>query len=237
MSSSINYPSASSSSSSSSSSLTATTSSTLGITYKVICNPEIKDYTKGLIHVCTTCLREYPYLSTGTNPHYLRYLESYERSPSAIIVAALNKEGEVIGVANGMSMTDADPEYRNSYCRNGEKPSTIFYVGELAILPPYRGKGIAKELASRIFAAVTSAGLYSKIAMCQIEERTTHAELKPKDYLSNDGLWKKFGLQHRLELSHETQWQDIPDTERSTHKMVFWDMNLKMDNNQIDMEK
>lgn len=194
------------------------------IRLEVCCGAEILPYAKEIAKLCNTVYREYPYLYDGNDEGYQCYLESYAHSEHSIVCLAFDEE-KIVGVATGMPMTETRETYQQPFLNHNEKMETFFYLGELVLLPFYRGYGIGKAMFREVEKLVRKNNHLTKICLCQIED-VKNSDLKPEGYMPNDHLWSKLGFQRRAELNFSGFWTNVNEREETFHLMVFWIKDL-----------
>lgn len=193
-------------------------SSENSIRYKVVKGSEATLYTNDLIKLCNTVYREHPYLYDGTAVEYDEALQLYAKSEHSVLVIAFFGDTPV-GMATGIPFSEYDrSHYQLPFITHGYDLKSIFYLGELVILPEYRGIGIGSQLFHFVERYANEAKRYKILALCQIEMNN--------GVIPEGNLWKKMGLQRHPELDMTANWRNIGEEEETEHRQVFWIKDL-----------
>ncbi len=163
--------------------------------------------------------REFPYLYEGSPEYEMEYLREYVSSERSLIVLARHGT-DIVGVSTGISLTEADGDFRNPVEAAGIDARDVFYFGESVLLPDFRGRGIghrffderekhAAKLGFRV------AGFFSVI-------RTEDHPLKPTGYRPHDAFWQKRGYQRQDAIIARFPWKQFGEPCESLHELVFW---------------
>jgi GNAT superfamily N-acetyltransferase len=119
-----------------------------GIRFKVALGSEIASYTQDLVRISDAVYSQYPYLYDGVQSDEEFYLRLYARWPDARLVMAFD-QNQAIGYAIGVPMKDI-PIGQEPLLVNGYAVNSLFLLGEIAILEPYRRRQIGKKMVQQI---------------------------------------------------------------------------------------
>lgn len=190
------------------------------LSFEVLKGDEITAALGDLARLRTMVFRAFPYLYAGDEAYERQYLQTYARSPGAIVALARTAEGEIVGASTAAPLGDHQPQLAADFRRNGIDPATVYYLGESVLLPAYRGRGVghrffdAREAAGR-------AGGYEIAAFCGVVRPADHPA-RPDGYVPLDGFWKKRGYEKIDGLVSSMRWRDIGDEAESDKPMQFW---------------
>ncbi|MBP0617541.1 GNAT family N-acetyltransferase [Jiella mangrovi] len=196
------------------------TAKTEELSFKVLSAREIADVLDDLARLRITVFRAFPYLYEGDEAYERRYLETYAKSPGAMVVVAANMRGEIVGAATAAPLGDHQPQLAEDFRKAGIPPDAVFYLGESVLLPEYRGRGAGHRFFDAREAAGRAQG-YEIAAFCGVV-RPTDQPQRPGDYVPLDGFWTKRGYEKVDGLVSTMAWRDIGDMEESEKPMQFW---------------
>ena len=186
---------------------------------------EIAPYNKDLIKLFNTFFSQYPYLYEGSDADYTQHLESFAKSKNSIVAITFDGN-KIVGAATGIPLTEAWTKYQEPLQEKGYDLSTVYYLGELALLPEYMGKGFGKQLVKEIekFAKTQN---YSILAATQIDDSKIQTR-KPMGYTSHeDRILSSLGFQKHPEINFVSLWTNVKETTKSPHTMFYWIKSLK----------
>lgn len=178
---------------------------------------QMAPYINEITDICNVIYKEYPYLYERTPEEYKCSFDLYAESNSSIICIAFDGK-KVCGIAIGMPMSEYKREqYQYPFIRRGDNLACIFYIGELGVLPEYRGKGIAKQMYQALEDQVKKEKRYKAIAISQINTSLDHPSLTPALK-----FWEKQGFVKHPELTFQVFWKNINSNQETPHGMVYW---------------
>lgn len=184
----------------------------------------ISPYVRDITDLSLIIYKEYPHLYEGTEEEYLPFIEHYTHSKCGI-ACLLFDHAKPIGVAIGMPMSAMRGKYQQPLlnARPEENFDTLFYLGELLLLKEYRGRGFGKQMYLELEQLVREEGAFKKICFCTIDEADLKSNpMKPKDYTSLDGFWRKLGFEKYNDITFSVYWRNLFEADDTPHKMSYW---------------
>lgn len=161
--------------------------------------------------------RSFPYLYDGDLDYERNYLRSYRDNPEAVIVVA-REGGKVVGAATGMPFE----RHGDAAQMVGPLPpkDEIFYCAESVLLPQYRGRGIGHAFFDAREAAAREGGFKFSL-FCSVIRPEDHPA-RPLDYRPHDAFWRKRGYAPAEGVIATFHWQDLGETEETSHRLQGW---------------
>lgn len=164
--------------------------------------------------------REFPYLYDGDLNYERRYLGRYRDAANALVVAAINSTGEMVGATTCLPMSEEESEFRQPLVDAGLDVDGIFYLGESVLLPAWRGRGIGKMFFDRREAHARRLG-YHTTCFCAVERAVDHPA-RPEDYRPLDGFWQSRGYRKHPGLQARFPWKELGAEEESEQVLTYW---------------
>jgi GNAT superfamily N-acetyltransferase len=163
--------------------------------------------------------REYPYLYEGTLEYEQRYLASYARHASSVVVIARDG-GEVVGASTALPLLDHGEDVAPVFEQAEIDPRRVYYFGESVLRAPYRGRGIGHAFFDEREAAARDHG-FAISSFCAVVRPNDHP-LRPRDHVPHDAFWSKRGYRKRDDMIAAFSWRDLGEASETTKPMVFW---------------
>lgn len=161
----------------------------------------------------------FPYLYDGDLAYERRYLESYRKSPRAILVGAF--EGDtLVGAATGTPLADHKDDFAQAFAGSGIALEDVFYCAESVLLPQWRGHGIGHRFFDLREDHARTHG-FSHCAFCAVIRPDDHPG-RPADYRPLDGFWRKRGYEEMPGVMAHFSWKDVGDTAETRKPLQFW---------------
>ena len=185
---------------------------------------EIESVIPDLARLRIKVFRDFPYLYDGNEDYESDYLATYSRTPTAIVVAALDGD-KIVGAATGMAMEDHDDDFARPLAEIGIDHSDVFYCAESVLLAEYRGQGAghtffdAREEHARALGRTHS-------AFTSVLRPADHPS-RPKGYRPLDGFWRKRGYSRLDGAVASFEWTDIGATEPTRKSLQYWMKDLR----------
>lgn len=166
-----------------------------------------------------TVFRDWPYLYDGDHAYEREYLKVYQ-SPGAVVVAAYDDAGRMIGASTGAPMEDHADDFADAFAKRPERLEEIFYCAESVLLPAYRGHGLGHAFFDgREAQARTLGRRYS--AFCSVQRPKDHP-MRPADYRPLDDFWRKRGYEPLSGVVAEFDWKDVGAPVSTKKPLQFW---------------
>ncbi|UWQ94591.1 GNAT family N-acetyltransferase [Rhodobacteraceae bacterium M385] len=161
--------------------------------------------------------RAFPYLYQGDEAYEAHYLRSYQDTPGAILMAAMDG-ARIIGAATGMPLV----AHADAAQLSGPVPDveTIFYCAESVLLPAYRGQGIGHRFFDLREAHARALG-HAHSAFCAVIRPADHPA-RPVGYSPLDPFWKARGYAPLPGVTAQFHWTDVGDTDETPKSLQFW---------------
>lgn len=184
----------------------------------------IAQHTDSIVQLSNEIFKGHPYLYDGNDADYTKHLKSYATSKNAVVSIAFDGT-KVIGVATGIPLSEAWGKYQEPFKNKGEDISKIYYLGELLLLPEYRGQGIGQQMVKEVEKYAKEKG-FATITAQAIDEKSLKTPA-PSDYYSMTNPLQKLGFKERPEINSVGHWTNVNETKESPHQMVYWTKSLK----------
>lgn len=181
---------------------------------------EIAHYAQDIVKISDAYYSQYPYLYDGTQCDEEFYLQLYSRWPNARLVMAFDGT-QAVGYAIGTTMQDI-PLGHEPLLAMDYSLDSLFLIGEIALLEPYRGKQIGKQMVQKMEHFAKEEIKCTSVCIMEIDETFVRMP-KPDNYRPNDKFWLEMGYAPYQvpQLSFEIQWKNINESEVSGHIMYY----------------
>lgn len=184
---------------------------------------EITPHNPEIISLVNKVFYEYPYLYRGDSEGYNEALRGYAQSTNSYVVFAWDGD-KVVGLATGIPLTDSWDKHAVPLRQKGIDVSKAYYLGELVVLPEYRGQGIGYRMGETIEQFARSHG-YTLLALMSIDEALMEAP-PPQGYISSACTFRKLGYTKHPEIYLDSTWINVGGTAPLSHRMVYWTFPL-----------
>jgi GNAT superfamily N-acetyltransferase len=174
--------------------------------------------------------REWPYLYDGDLAYEEAYLRTYAQAPHSVFVLAQDPTGQVVGMATGLPLTQADPATRAPFETAGIDLATVFYFGESVLDPAHRGQGLghaffdAREAQARHLRDQESQPL-THTAFCAVD-RAADDPRRPPGARDLSPFWQARGYTPNPHLKATFTWREQGAPQQTQHTMIFWQRPL-----------
>jgi len=163
--------------------------------------------------------REWPYLYEGDIETEKKYLKVYGDTKDSILILAKDQE-KIVGVVMGLPVADSMKQIQNEYLRKKVSMDGGFYLADAILMPPYRARGIGKQMLQKFEASVLEMHKYDQISCCEIVRDNNHP-MRPEDYQSLDPFWDRLGFHVSLGWQTSFDYLDIGNSVDTPHFMRF----------------
>ena len=115
-----------------------------GLSFSVLTATEIDAALDDLARLRIEVFAAWPYLYEGDRAYEARYLSAFAASPGAVVVAARDGQGRMVGAATAAPLADHAAEFAAPFATAGLDPADYFYLAESVLLPGHRGQGAGR---------------------------------------------------------------------------------------------
>lgn len=166
----------------------------------------------------------WPYLYDGDPDYERRYLSRFAASDGAVIVAARDGAGCMVGAATAAPLADHADEFAVPFARAGLDPKDFFYLAESVLLPEFRGQGAGRAFFEMREAAGRAQG-FEKAVFASVVRPADHPA-RPEDYVPLDAFWRRIGYRPLEGLRAEFSWRDAGEDDQSVKPLQVWGRDL-----------
>ncbi|WP_372395510.1 GNAT family N-acetyltransferase [Azospirillum sp. HJ39] len=167
-----------------------------------------------------TVLGEFPFLYSGSAAYEERYLSGLGSLPDGLILAAFDRN-RMVAAATGAPLDQELDALRDPFAHAGRDPRSIFFFGEVVVLPSHRGRGVGTALLEIGEFHIREAGRFATAAFGEIVRATDHLR-RPKSYRTPDAAWRRLGYRLEPEIGGTLSWCDAFDREETAKPLRFW---------------
>lgn len=167
--------------------------------------------------------RDWPYLYDGSLEYERAYLQSYEQSSRAIVIAVYDGDW-LVGASTGAPLSEHADDFFQAFAGTEINIDSMFYFGESVLLSRYRGRGIGNTFFDRREEYARGMG-YEQVCFASVMRAHDHP-LKPTAYRPLDPFWQNRGYARLPGVVAHFRWKDV-DQEVATEKpLQFWARSL-----------
>jgi GNAT superfamily N-acetyltransferase len=163
---------------------------------------------------------DWPYLYEGDHDYERRYLGRFAASDGAVIVAARDGAGRMVGAATAAPLADHAGEFAAPFARAGLDPDNFFYLAESVLLPEFRGQGAGRTFFEMREAAGRAQG-FEKAVFASVVRPDDHPA-RPPVYVPLDAFWRRLGYRPFEGLRAEFSWRDTGEADESVKPLQVW---------------
>jgi GNAT superfamily N-acetyltransferase len=163
---------------------------------------------------------DWPYLYDGDLDYERRYLGHFAASDGAVIVAARDDAGRMVGAATAAPLADHATEFAAPFARAGLDPKDFFYLAESVLLPEFRGQGAGRAFFEMREAAARAQG-FERVVFASVVRPVGHPA-RPDDYVPLDAFWRRIGYRPLEGLRAEFSWRDTGEADESVKPLQVW---------------
>lgn len=194
------------------------------LTYRALTGGAVNDVLEDLAELRIAVFRDWPYLYDGDREYERRYLEHYRDSSGAIVVAARDGRGRLVGAATGTPMEDHAEDFAAPLAAAGLDPAQVFYCAESVLLPAWRGQGAGHRFFDlREDHARRLGRRYS--VFCTVDRPAGHPD-RPAGYRPLDDFWQRRGYERIPGCFARFAWRDIGESAETTKALQLWSRTL-----------
>lgn len=191
-----------------------------GIRIERLTGEAVRRHIPDLARLRIQVFRDWPYLYEGDEAYERRYLETYIRSPGAVVVLA-SDGGRPVGASTALPLADEAAYVTAPFATRGLDIARFFYFGESVLDPAYRGRGIGVRFFEEREAHARAFGTFDTACFCAVQRPDDHP-LRPKDYVPLDTFWTRRGYTKDPAFVTRFSWRDFGDSGETEKPMAFW---------------
>lgn len=165
-------------------------------------------------------LGEFPFLYSGSAAYEQRYLSDLGSLSGGLILAAFDRD-RMIAAATGAPLDRELDALRDPFTHAGRDPRSIFYFGEVVVLPSHRGQGVGTALLEIGESHIRQGNRFTSAAFGEIVRSTDHPR-RPKTYRTPDSAWRRLGYRLEPDIGGTLSWCDAGDREETAKPLRFW---------------
>ena len=190
-----------------------------GVTFRIVDGETLSGRLQDIARLRIDIFRDYPYLYDGTMAYEEQYLQTYLQ-PGGFAVL-VEEGGETVGAGTGIPLALEAEEFKAPFRTSNYDLSSIFYIGELVLLPSYRRRGLGRRLLTECERQAVAVVAFEHFALATVERPYNHPD-KPLAYASLDSFWEAYGYVRMPRLKAMFPWQDVGAAEETLKPMIFW---------------
>lgn len=189
------------------------------ITEELFCGASAALHYDTLATLRLEIFREYPYLYAGRREDERRYVRRYGAVDDACLLVAADN-GALVGAVSGVPLANEDESLCRAVAASGRDVAAHYSVGELLLLPPYRGAQLGSRLITRLEEHVRSLRRYCGL-VCATVVRPDDHPLRPAGYLPIRRFLDRHGFHPLAGATARFVWLET-DGVRRDHPMQLW---------------
>ncbi|MFN4129113.1 MAG: GNAT family N-acetyltransferase [Paracoccaceae bacterium] len=190
-----------------------------GISVRALQGAELELHLDAVAGLRIAVFRDWPYLYDGTLDYERDYLQTYPKSPQALLVGAFDG-GRLIGASTSTPMEDHAAEFAAPLAGLGLPLASVLYGAESVLLPDYRGLGLGHRFFDLREDHARALGR-SRVAFCAVQRPQDHPA-RPASDRTNDAFWLGRGYAPVPGVLAEFSWRDVGDLTESKKPLQFW---------------
>lgn len=195
-----------------------------GLSFSILTAGEVDLALDDLARLRIAVFADWPYLYDGDAAYEARYLKHFAASPGAVVVAARDADGYMVGAATAAPLSDHAEEFAVPFARVGLDPDAFFYLAESVLLPEYRGQGAGRQFFELREAAARAQGFEHAVFASVL--RPDDHPARPANYLALNAFWQRLGYEPYPGLLAEFSWRDIDAETESLKSLQVWGREL-----------
>lgn len=195
-----------------------------GLSFSVLTADEVETALDDLARLRTEVFADWPYLYDGDTDYEAQYLQRFAASPGAVVVAARDVNGLMVGAATAAPLSDHADEFAVPFARVGLDPDDFFYLAESVLLPAYRGQGAGREFFAMREAAARAQGFEHTVFAAVIRPEDHPA--RPDHEHTLNAFWQRLGYNPYPGLLAEFSWRDQGEETESLKSLQVWGRQL-----------
>lgn len=194
------------------------------LSFSVLTAAEIDAALDDLARLRIEVFAAWPYLYEGDRAYEARYLSAFAASPGAVVVAARDGQGRMVGAATAAPLADHAAEFAAPFATAGLDPADYFYLAESVLLPGHRGQGAGRTFFEMREAAGRAQG-FDRAVFASVIRPEDHPA-RPTSYVPLDAFWRRLGYRPLDGLKAEFSWRDIGEADETVKQLQVWGRDL-----------
>ncbi|APX10325.1 GNAT family N-acetyltransferase [Tateyamaria omphalii] len=190
---------------------------------KTLTGPDIADALDDVARLRLAVFRDWPYLYEGDFTYERRYLEVYEQSNRAVVVALYDGDW-MVGAATAAPLTEHADAFFEAFAGTTINIDTCFYCGESVLLPRFRGQGYGHAFFDVREGHALAKG-YRQMCFASVVRPPDHP-LKPAAYRSLEPFWEGRGYTRMPGVIAHFPWKDVDQPVETDKPLQFWIKDL-----------
>ncbi len=195
-----------------------------GLSFSLLTADEVEMALDDLARLRIEVFAVWPYLYDGDEAYEANYLFSFAASRGAVVVAARDAAGRMVGASTAAPLSDHAEEFAAPFARIGLDPDAFFYLAESVLLPEYRGQGAGRQFFEMREAAGRAQGFEHAVFAAVV--RPDDHPARSATYVPLDAFWRRLGYQPYPGLLAEFSWRDIGEQAESLKSLQVWGREL-----------
>ncbi|MEM8655421.1 MAG: GNAT family N-acetyltransferase [Pseudomonadota bacterium] len=167
--------------------------------------------------------RDWPYLYEGDFTYERRYLEVYEQSNRAVIVAVSDGDW-MVGAATAAPLAEYADAFFDAFAGTTIDIDACFYCGESVLLPRFRGRGLGHRFFDLREDHARALG-YRQMCFASVVRPPDHP-LRPAAYRPLDPFWERRGYARMPGVVAHFAWKDVDQSAETEKPLQFWIKDL-----------
>ena len=190
---------------------------------ETLTGPALTDALDDVARLRLAVFRDWPYLYAGDFDYERRYLEVYEQSSRAIVVAAYDGDW-MVGAATAAPLVEHADAFFDAFAGTMIDIDACFYCGESVLLPRFRGQGHGHAFFDAREDHARSLG-YAQMCFASVVRPPDHP-LRPSAYRSLEPFWEGRGYARMPGVIAHFSWRDVDQAGETEKPLQFWIKDL-----------
>lgn len=166
-----------------------------------------------------TVFRDWPYLYDGDLAYEQAYLQHYQNSAEAVVIAAYVGDW-LVGAATAAPLIEHAADFAEALHGQDIDIDRTFYCGESVLLPRYRGRGVGHKFFDMREEHARALN-YTHMCFCSVIRPATHP-LAPSNYRPLDAFWEGRGYARVPGAVAFFSWKDVDKVSETRKPLQFW---------------
>lgn len=186
---------------------------------EILTGPALTDALDDVARLRLAVFRDWPYLYEGDFTYERRYLEVYEQSNRAVVIAVYDGDW-MVGAATAAPLSEHADAFLDAFAGTTINIDACFYCGESVLLPRFRGRGIGHRFFDEREAFARSMG-YAQMCFASVVRPPDHP-LRPSAYRSLEPFWEGRGYRRLPGVVAHFPWKDVDQAVETDKPLQFW---------------